>query len=400
MYREERTEYLEPTEVLVGSVSTVTSSDLQIEVAATLTELDSHAAGWHALSARSRDRIARHSHPFVRAYFHHSVTPPDRWLCMFAYEGERLVGVAPVRIPGNPKQMRHPENNLRLKVLNLLAAEGYETVTASAFLAELRRRFSKLFSISLDCLHERAAAFYVDREALGPLAIFQEEISRGSHLRTTGSFANYSAALSGNFRRNLRRSRSRLQQLPDVRFEFLAGGTIADNDCEEFLTLESSGWKGQLGTAVQSDPAKTRLYREFMHNFRELGWLELYFLRIGERRVAGLMTMRIGSTLNLWKIGYDETFAHCSPGHLLLERAIERAYALEDVTDINCLTDASWLEPWRVQKHYYYNVFIYPLRPLSMVMGVAPMVARRTVSRLPGATWILSTLRSWRTPRK
>lgn len=382
----------------VSAFSSTAAQGLRICAATTLAELEPHAVAWNRLSTLSHDRIARHSHPFVRTYLAQCVTLPDRWLCLFAYVGNRLVGVAPVIIPAEENQPGDRSalgRNARLRVLTLLAAEGYENKTAVGFLAELERRLPHFFSIALNSLHENAAVFRVDRKMLGSIVVFREESTRGSYIRIAGSFADYSAALSGSLRRHLRKWKKRLSET-NTHFHVLSGQEITDEDFDQFLAVEASGWKGQTGTAISSQPNQVKFYRELLHSFRKVGWLELYFLTANGRTIAGLLAIRVGSTLNLWKMGYDEAYAHCGPGHLLMEKIIERAYALGTITDVNCLSDAAWIQRWRAIENTYTNLYLYPLRPTSVLRGAVPMAARRTVAKLPGAPQFIRTIRAWR----
>jgi hypothetical protein len=89
---------------------------------------------------------------------------------------------------------------------------------------------------------------------------------------------------------------------------------------EDFLELESSGWKGRSATALAADPSHAAFFRELCAAFAEAGRLQMLTLRAGERIVAMKCNISAGDTLFCFKIAYDESLSRFSPG-VQLERA-------------------------------------------------------------------------------
>ena len=62
----------------------------------TFEELAEHADAWNDLF-RQTDRLSPFlSYPWMAAFFRNLVSSPERWLCLFAYENDRLVGIFPL----------------------------------------------------------------------------------------------------------------------------------------------------------------------------------------------------------------------------------------------------------------------------------------------------------------
>ncbi|MEI7591132.1 MAG: hypothetical protein WCJ49_07490, partial [Deltaproteobacteria bacterium] len=62
----------------------------------TLEELAEHADAWNELF-RKTDRLSPFlSYPWMAAFFRNLVDAPERWLCLFAYENDQLVGIFPL----------------------------------------------------------------------------------------------------------------------------------------------------------------------------------------------------------------------------------------------------------------------------------------------------------------
>ncbi|MBQ0755333.1 MAG: GNAT family N-acetyltransferase [Gammaproteobacteria bacterium] len=94
-----------------------------------------------------------------------------------------------------------------------------------------------------------------------------------------------------------------------------------DNAIQGFLAIEESGWKGKQGTSLLSNPAEQAFSERMFANAANDGLLYLYQLTLNDTPVASLTALRSGEHLYLFKIGFDETYAHFSPGVLLMLEA-------------------------------------------------------------------------------
>ena len=83
---------------------------------------------------------------------------------------------------------------------------------------------------------------------------------------------------------------------------------------EQFLALESRGWKGNCGSALLSDPAIRTFVRAMVRMLSQQGRCRIDSLELDGNPVAMGITIFSGRSAALWKIAYDETFAAYSPG--------------------------------------------------------------------------------------
>jgi hypothetical protein len=201
----------------------------------------------------------------------------------------------------------------------------------------------------------------------------------------SGTYDDYRKKLGHNFSRNLTKARNKLVKLADVRLSFLCGRDASEKNLEQFLKVESSGWKGKAGTAIQASSKLISYYSALTRRMSQLGWLEWHFLETDNRVIAAQMAARINRSLIILKIGYDEEYSYCSPGNILFERTVERAYERRDTDEINCITDMPWHNNWAMQKRAYHNLWIYPRRPLPWLVGAAGRRAKIGIRRIPGA---------------
>jgi len=83
---------------------------------------------------------------------------------------------------------------------------------------------------------------------------------------------------------------------------------------EDFVTLESSGWKGRRRTALAANPLIADFARNAVRGLARRSSASIVTLRIGDHPAAILICLHHGHTAFTWKIAYDEALSPFSPG--------------------------------------------------------------------------------------
>jgi CelD/BcsL family acetyltransferase involved in cellulose biosynthesis len=146
------------------------------------------------------------------------------------------------------------------------------------------------------------------------------------YLPLEGTWERYRDSLKPKFRSNLRNRTRRLERIGPVEHELVTDPERAAAALEEAFAIERSSWKGEAGSAIASDPTLTRFYAEWGVLAALRGWLRLWFLRVAGRRIAFEYDLEYGRILYCLKIGYDPAFGAFSPGQILKESVLERAF--------------------------------------------------------------------------
>lgn len=110
-------------------------------------------------------------------------------------------------------------------------------------------------------------------------------------------------------------------------------------------SVEAASWKGETRTALALDESLGGLYRAYATAACTKGRLRLCFLRIGGKAAAMQIAIESNDRFWLMKIGYDEAFASCSPGNLLIRESVSYA-ARQGLKSIGFLGAP---EPWKLQ---------------------------------------------------
>lgn len=351
---------------------------------------------WDALAASSNQRLPMLSHAWIEAFA--SATAEGGKAaevhCAIAHADGRLLGVLPLVVrrrasaPWLPIHAATPYDDHTAFGDALRAADAPSGVLP-ALLQAAQRRFGRcLAEVALRGVSADSATASTDGIEPRGWRCIQAPRGQGSFLAvSSGTWGEYRAGLSKNFRQNLRKSENRLREANlEFRCEWLTGQDAHPDFLDTFIALESSGWKGRSGSAIGQDARRLEMYRRLVANLRQSGWLEWHLLLIDERAVAAHLAVRLGTSLVVVKIAYDEAFSRFSPGMLLFEKTVERAYADASIKEINCLTDMHWHKPWKMQGRPYFDCRFFPGTVAGMAAGWLPRISLSALRRLSGGS--------------
>ena len=130
---------------------------------------------------------------------------------------------------------------------------------------------------------------------------------------------------------------------------------------EEFLRLESSGWKGAhgTGTAIALVPAAKAFYSCLLNHANPQFETDIALLFCGDKPVAGQFLIRVAHWEHQYKIAYDEAFAKLSPGQILHQMVIEQAKNTDGVDRVSLVTGQTWHKEWAPIPEPTLHIYIF-----------------------------------------
>ena len=163
-------------------------------------------------------------------------------------------------------------------------------------------------------------------------------------------------------RSDLRRARRNARKIGPVTSEILSPTREElPSLLDEVYCVEAAGWKGRKKTAMLHDRPLGEFFRRYALRASDRGMLRLCFLRIAGEPAAVQLAVVTGGRFWLFKIGYSEKYARCSPGVLLMLETIRYAAqaGLKSYEFLGAVEP--WIRNWTTLEHPCTSFRAYPL---------------------------------------
>jgi len=162
---------------------------------------------------------------------------------------------------------------------------------------------------------------------------------------------------------NGRRMYRRLAEKGVVTWEASEPGSDFEQLAEDFLKIESSGWKGQKGTALACHASTAAFFRELVRESATQSKARFLSLKFDGQPIAMLSDFCSGSEVYSFKTAYDERFAYYSPGQQAIVKNIEHLHRDGiKLADSCALPESSTFNRIWGQRLLFQNI-LYSLRP-------------------------------------
>ncbi len=301
-----------------------------------------------------------------------------------AWDDDRLVALLPVVLPriAVPGLSAHGGNwmtDYHFSGFPLLDARNPEAAAIGLIdgLAQLKR--GEWIISEMNCEGPAARALIGALDRRGAPYRWDRSFQRAS-LPSTPSFDEHMQRHVGSKRRReLRRTRRRLEELGQVTLRSETQGQGLRDAIDIFLALEASGWKGERGTALACRP-DTRAFAEKAFGAADAPRRVDILLLDGKPVAAGVIVFsgRTGFTV---KGAYDEAFASHSVG-LLLEQEVIRSLLTEKWADrLDSATNGSHVIDYLWPDRVAVADLVLSLAPAAAEWRLDALCRTRTLAR-------------------
>jgi CelD/BcsL family acetyltransferase involved in cellulose biosynthesis len=149
-----------------------------------------------------------------------------------------------------------------------------------------------------------------------------------------GDWDSYETQWSSSHRRQMRKMVRRAEELGGVTLDVQrpTDPKVLERVLQTGFEVEDRSWKGRDGTSVLKTPVMHEYLCELAGLLAEMGHLELRFLMLQDRPIAFEYGLVSKGCYFSPKVGYDEDFAHLSPGQLLRLKMMEPFFQDADRT--------------------------------------------------------------------
>jgi CelD/BcsL family acetyltransferase involved in cellulose biosynthesis len=183
-----------------------------------------------------------------------------------------------------------------------------------------------------------------------------------AHIDIDSDFDTWWNGRGKNLRSNLKKQRNRLASAGiETRLEILHTPEQMAKAIADYGRLESTGWKGQAGTAVAADNDQGRFYLRMMEAFCARGHGSVYCYYFGDQMVAMDLCIEEGDCIVILKTAYDENVSkHYSPALLMREEACRRLFDCGRIRRIEFYGKVmEWHTRWTEKVRLLYHINHY-----------------------------------------
>jgi CelD/BcsL family acetyltransferase involved in cellulose biosynthesis len=251
---------------------------------------------------------------------------------------KRLLGWMPMTLQGRGRRrlLRFAGANLADHLHPLAGSGDSEIEVAAAFGARLGRELRGWNALALDNVSAGASWLRALLEAAPMrLAATTTRPAELPYAVLPGSWDEYLASRSRNFRSEVGRKLRRLERDHEVRFRLTDDRTELREDLETVFRLHDARWDRRGGSSSLAPRARA-FHRDFSAGALARGWLRLWTMEVDREPVAAWYGWRMGQRYAYYLAGFSPGWAHRSVGFLLLAQTVRAAIA-EGATEYDLL---------------------------------------------------------------
>jgi len=309
---------------------------------------------WNNLADKACTPLLSHEWFFLCAQAFYSES--DLYIIVLLANGN-IDGIAPLVVKNNPSK--------RLEIIG--ASFMHEP---SGLLYNSRKSLEKLCTAIVDAriplslsrinIDSQVSELY-DRCFLKN-GIYKKILSSSApYISISSDWDKYIKTLSSRRRYDLRRARKCLDKIGNVEVEYLSPNLeCLEPLLSEAFQIEASSWKEQHNSSILSNDAMCNFLTEYSNRACRKGILRLVFLKLDSQRIAMQIGIEYGGSYWILKIGYNEKWAKCSPGIVLMTETLRRTFNHNLHTCEFLGSNEKWLQAWKPEKHNYTTIIYYP----------------------------------------
>ncbi|MEX0617982.1 MAG: GNAT family N-acetyltransferase [Pseudohongiellaceae bacterium] len=325
---------------------------LKVEIITDFEELLGMEEEWNRFANQTDADSPFTSHEWVTSWWQCFGRGKDLHI-VIAREGNRIKGIAPLMSSrecryGLPVQRLGSLYNGQVQRDEFIVDDRYKSSFCKVLWKHLMNHGDSWDLLELCQFDYRSATLQeLEKRATGTGVVCHYWTQGHSpYLPLTGAWEGYISGLSANRRSQIRRKLRRLAERGEVELKKITSEDEIASALEDGFRIEGMAWKEVNGTAILSDEQVYRFYVELAERMAARGSLGLYFLQVGERKIAFQYCLESKNRIYLLKPGYNPEFFRYSPSTLLFWLILKQAFE-DGVTEYDFLGDRDdWKMTW------------------------------------------------------
>ena len=142
--------------------------------------------------------------------------------------------------------------------------------------------------------------------------------------------------------------------------------------------LESSGWKGAVGTAIRTDNEQGAFYSELLKDYAHSGGAVIAQLFLNDEPAASLLCIARNGMIIVLKTAFQQRFAELAPGRLIDYLFLKQCSRKGDFNVVEMYTKASKEDlRWAMKTREMYDINLYRFKFAEVVARVTQKLRQR-----------------------
>ncbi|EIM63579.1 GNAT family N-acetyltransferase [Desulfobacter postgatei] len=204
---------------------------------------------------------------------------------------------------------------------------------------------------------------------------FQEfPVDVSPYLTLKGTFDDLLASKNRKFRYKYRKRNEMLASTEEMEMAWYPAASQASEFLEAFVAVEANSWKAESGVAVSFSNREGRYYAQLLPFLAEKNALMANVLWNKNKPIAYSLCCHWGDWIGQLKTGFDSRFKDLSPGALVIDGCLEKAFA-SGAKEFDFLGTPGQMEPdphklhWTRQTRRHVRFEIYSSQVRSKIFG-------------------------------
>jgi hypothetical protein len=188
------------------------------------------------------------------------------------------------------------------------------------------------------------------------------------------SFRDYMSGRPSVLQNTLKRKSKKFEQTGRGRIEIITGCRDIDKFIEDYAKVYNASWK--------TPEAHPNFVASLIRTCAENGWLRLGLVYMDDVPIASQLWIVHGGVASIYKLAYDERFAHLSAGTILTARLMQHALDVDGVREIDYLSgDDDYKKAWMSHRRERCGLLAFNLRTLKGTVSAARHIGGRILQR-------------------
>ena len=328
------------------------------------------APEWDELAAADEFRLPFDLHCWYTAIWESFFRDRDELaICTVRRDGD-LAAVFPLVRRG---RRLYALANIHSCVFRPLAAD--DEAAAALLAAVMAEDSTGLGMMGVPTACEWPARLEAAAQAAARKAVIEDSYS-SPYVEISGDLEDWRKANKKRWKAPLEKKRRKIERDHEAESRVVVAPGDLEAELEDGLRVEASGWKGQNGTAILSDPDTATFYRTVARAFAARGELRFSRIALDGQTIAFDIGILHDGRLHSLKVGYDESRKSLAPALVMRLSMIERCFELGLKTHELLGDDAPWKAQFSSGARDHIRFFAY-----GRGLSAGTMYAYRTKMR-------------------